>query len=165
MADAPDGLSNTILASELLSGSNAGPQGPGKYPYDIFYAGAGPFNAVANPDFPTQPELDAIGSAALNSSPEVRSNNGTMPLWYPAAQSAFNTAAPPNWRWPSAGGDCCPGGGHDWAHGIIPPRSMHSGGVNALLGDGSVRFIRDTIDLLTFQRLGNGKDGGVLGEF
>lgn len=38
-------------------------------------------------------------------------------------------------------------------------RSRHSGGVNALLADGSVRFVRDTINLQTWQRLGT-MDGG-----
>ena len=42
---------------------------------------------------------------------------------------------------------------------------MHTGGVNALLGDGSVRFIPNSIDLLTFQRLGNRSDGQPLGNF
>jgi len=43
----------------------------------------------------------------------------------------------------------------------------HSGGFNALLGDGSVRFIRYTIsccaDTSTFWRLGHKSDGNVLG--
>jgi prepilin-type processing-associated H-X9-DG protein len=165
MADVTDGLSNTLLASELLSGSNAPQGGPGKYPYDVFYAGDGPFNSVANKDFATQAELDAIGSAAKNSPQGIKSNNGSMPLWYAAGQSSLTTAAPPNWIWPTAGGNCCPGGAHDWGNGIVPPRSMHTGGVNGLLGDGSVRFIQNTIDILTFQRLGNRSDGGVLGNF
>jgi prepilin-type N-terminal cleavage/methylation domain-containing protein/prepilin-type processing-associated H-X9-DG protein len=164
IGDVPDGLSNTLLASELLSGDNAPDSGPGVYPYDIFYAGDSLFNAVANPNFATQAELDAIGSAAMNSPIGIKSNNGTLPLWYPALQSVLNTAAPPNWRWPSAGGACCPGGASDWGNGIFPPRSMHSGGVNALLGDGSVHFITNSVDLLTFQRLGNAKDGQVLGD-
>jgi prepilin-type processing-associated H-X9-DG protein len=42
---------------------------------------------------------------------------------------------------------------------------MHTGGVNALLGDGSVRFVQNSIDLLTFQRLGNARDGQPLGNF
>jgi len=165
MADVTDGLSNTLLASELLSGSNAPQSGPGKFPFDIFYAGDGPFNSVANKDNPTVAELDAIGSAAKNSPQGIKSNNGTMPLWYPGGQSALNTAATPNWKWPSAGGNCCPGGAHDWTPGIMPPRSMHTGGVNSVMGDGSVRFLRDSVDLLTFQRLGNARDGQVLGEF
>ena len=85
--------------------------------------------------------------------------------WYSIGQSALTTAATPNWQFPTAGGNCCPGGAHDWTWGIVPPRSMHSGGVNGLLGDGSVRFIRDSVDLLTFQRLGSMNDGNVLGEY
>ena len=164
MADVPDGLSNTLMCSEILSGSNASGS-TGRYPYDIFYTNNGLFNSVVNKDFPTQAELDNIGQTAQNSPSGMRSNNGTMWGWYAEGQSTFNAAATPNWRWPTAGGDCCPGGAHDWGYGIIPPRSMHSGGVNAVLGDGSVRFIRDTIDLGTFQRLGNARDGLVVGDF
>jgi len=42
---------------------------------------------------------------------------------------------------------------------------MHTGGVNAGLGDGSVRFLRDGIDVLTFQRLGSRNDGQVISNF
>ncbi len=164
MADVRDGLSNTLAASEILSGS--GQTGSsGVFPFDIFYAGDGPINAVVNKDFPTQAELDAIGNAARNSPQGFKSNNGTMWAWYAAAQSTLTTAAPPNWRWPSAGGNCCPGGAHDWGLGIIPPRSLHPGGVNAALGDASVRFISETVDLVTFQRLGHRADGQVLNNF
>jgi len=37
--------------------------------------------------------------------------------------------------------------------------------VNAVLGDASVRFLRNSIDLITFQRLGARADGQVLGNF
>jgi len=37
-------------------------------------------------------------------------------------------------------------------------RSKHSGGVNVLLGDGSVRFIRNSIDLATWRALGTMND-------
>jgi prepilin-type N-terminal cleavage/methylation domain-containing protein len=164
MADATDGLSNTLLASELLSGSGM-TGATGKYPYDFFYAGNGAFTSVANKDFPTAAELTNIGTIAKTSPVGVRSNNGTMWAWYAAGQSTLTTAATPNWQWPTAGGDCCPGGAHDWGYAIVPPRSMHTGGVNGLLGDGSVRFIPNAVDLLTFQRLGNARDGQPLGDF
>lgn len=164
LADITDGTSNTVMAAEILSGSgNTG--STGKYPYDFFYVGNGTINAVADKEFPTQAELDSIGSAALSSPIGFKSNNGTMWAWYAAGQSTFNAAAPPNWKYPTTGGDCCPGGAHDWGVGIVPPRSQHPGGVNACLADGSVRFITDNVDLLTWQRLGNRKDGQVVGDY
>ncbi len=33
-------------------------------------------------------------------------------------------------------------------------RSLHPGGMNATMGDGSVHFINETIDMNVFQRLG-----------
>ena len=164
MADTTDGLSNTLLASEMLPGSGA-TGSAGKYPFDIFYTGNSAFNSIANRDFPTAAELTTIGTIAKSSPIGYKSNNGAMWAWYAAGHSSLNTAATPNWQFPSAGGDCCPGGAHDWGQGILPPRSMHTGGVNALLGDGSVRFIPNSIDLLTFQRLGNRNDGQVVGNF
>jgi prepilin-type N-terminal cleavage/methylation domain-containing protein/prepilin-type processing-associated H-X9-DG protein len=44
-------------------------------------------------------------------------------------------------------------------------RSRHTGGVNAALCDGSVRFISNNIDLATWQGLGTMNGGEVLGEF
>jgi prepilin-type N-terminal cleavage/methylation domain-containing protein len=41
-------------------------------------------------------------------------------------------------------------------------RSYHTGGVNAILGDGSVRFINNSIDLQTYRALGTRSDGLVV---
>jgi prepilin-type processing-associated H-X9-DG protein len=43
--------------------------------------------------------------------------------------------------------------------------SQHSGGINACLGDGSVRFVRDSINLTTWRRLGSRSGGEVIGEY
>lgn len=43
--------------------------------------------------------------------------------------------------------------------------SRHTGGANFLFADGSVRFIRDTVDATTFSRLGSRNDGLVIGDF
>jgi prepilin-type N-terminal cleavage/methylation domain-containing protein/prepilin-type processing-associated H-X9-DG protein len=43
----------------------------------------------------------------------------------------------------------------------VPLSSQHSGGVNALLGDGSVRFIRDSVDILMLARYATRDDGQV----
>jgi len=47
----------------------------------------------------------------------------------------------------------------------IPLTSSHTGGVNTLLGDGSVRFLRDTIDINTLAFLATRDDGQVLPNF
>lgn len=47
----------------------------------------------------------------------------------------------------------------------IPLNSTHPGGVNVLLGDGSVRFIAETIQLETLGRLATRDDGQVVGEY
>ena len=44
----------------------------------------------------------------------------------------------------------------------VPLVANHSGGVNALLGDGSVRFLRDSTDLLMLARLATRDDGGII---
>jgi prepilin-type N-terminal cleavage/methylation domain-containing protein/prepilin-type processing-associated H-X9-DG protein len=38
-------------------------------------------------------------------------------------------------------------------------RSYHTGGVNVVMGDGSVRFLRDSIDLQTYRAMGTRNDG------
>jgi len=48
--------------------------------------------------------------------------------------------------------------GNQWA----AARSRHSGGVNAAFGDGSVRFIRDSIALPTWQAMGTKSGGEVV---
>ena len=47
----------------------------------------------------------------------------------------------------------------------VASRSMHSGGVNASLCDGAVRFVTDTVDLTTWQSLSGMADGSIVGEY
>lgn len=50
-------------------------------------------------------------------------------------------------------------------YGAMTSRSYHSGLVNSLLMDGSVRSIPDSINLQTWRNLGARNDGSALGEF
>jgi prepilin-type N-terminal cleavage/methylation domain-containing protein/prepilin-type processing-associated H-X9-DG protein len=47
----------------------------------------------------------------------------------------------------------------------VTSRSFHSGGVNVMLMDGSVRFVRNTIPLATWRALGTRAGGEVIGDF
>jgi prepilin-type N-terminal cleavage/methylation domain-containing protein/prepilin-type processing-associated H-X9-DG protein len=44
----------------------------------------------------------------------------------------------------------------------VPPSSRHPGGVNVLLGDGSVRFIKDTVSLPTWRAVGSRSGGETI---
>jgi prepilin-type processing-associated H-X9-DG protein len=43
--------------------------------------------------------------------------------------------------------------------------SQHTGGVQFVFADGSVRFISDNIDMATYANLGDKADGNVISEF
>ncbi|HEY4259414.1 MAG TPA: H-X9-DG-CTERM domain-containing protein, partial [Schlesneria sp.] len=48
---------------------------------------------------------------------------------------------------------------------IFAARSKHTGGVHALLGDGSTRFISQNIDINTWRNLSTMSDGQTVGDF
>ena len=148
--DVTDGLSKTIMAAEMLCG-----RGDGTYPFDIAQVGN---LGWSNAAMPSEAEVDRVGSAT----PQLTSGkNGRYWSRGLPAQTVLNTAAPPNWIHPNAifgfGGWQCTG-----SHQVNPPRSMHPGGVNVLLGDGAVKFANNEIGVTLFQRLGNRADGGVV---
>jgi len=68
----------------------------------------------------------------------------------------YYTPNPPN-QW-----DCGNASGNK---GLSTARSFHTSGVNLLLGDGSVRFIRDSIDLASWRGLSTRMGGEVPGDF
>ena len=66
--------------------------------------------------------------------------------------------------WPDGSGDCGNTGVCDNVGTNIPINSAHSGGVNALIGDGSVRFLRDSTSLAVLAQLATRNDGIPLSE-
>jgi prepilin-type N-terminal cleavage/methylation domain-containing protein/prepilin-type processing-associated H-X9-DG protein len=154
LQDIPDGTSNTVLATEYIPGYDA----------NNYFKVVGAI-AAANRAFITKAELDVVAAA-----PAVRAaltNNGRWWAWTSHSMSMINLAAPPNWKIDPAGGAGTGGAGLAWDSclGIVPARSQHAGGVNVCMADGSVRFISDSIDLFTWQCLGNAKDGKTLPDF
>ncbi|MBX6312236.1 MAG: DUF1559 domain-containing protein [Isosphaeraceae bacterium] len=140
-ADITDGLSNTGVFSErvLADGSNAivSPIA------DVFFSPAAPTTLD-----------DAIRQCQAV---DITNLSNQFPLFMGApwinGQHIFLHVTPPNTR------SC---GFFVYLRAVMPPSSRHPGGVNLLLGDGSVRFIKDSINLATWRALGTIQGGEVI---
>ncbi len=144
MGDLIDGSSNTVLMSESLLGSRQNTTGaitsrPLRERMICFMLGS-----TLNP--PPQPGLSGVVDPDLNaitlSCTQGMGYRGFGWIAGKTTASTFSAYLPPN----AVAADAV-------AHGIgfIGARSHHPGGANALMGDGSVRFIQETINLATWR--------------
>jgi prepilin-type N-terminal cleavage/methylation domain-containing protein len=154
-----DGTSKVIMAAEQLCGTG---DTSAVFPRNLALQGSNSvIAAIVNKNFPTQAEIDAI-AAAQQSPTAWMGSNGMAWGYNGGSSSTINMATRPNWTSPSGGGQSGPSLAYDWTWGVFPSRSRHPGLVNAVLVDGATVTLRDDIDLLTIQRLGNRFDGGVV---
>jgi prepilin-type processing-associated H-X9-DG protein len=161
LASFTDGLSNTVVAAEVKAyqpifkscfangsgGTMAGLNNP---------------NAVPAPSASLQYIVNAAGAGCKPDSGHVKWSIGS------ACYDGFTTALPPNTKAlagsPQLDYDLDTidenNGGPTYA--AIISRSYHPGGVNTLFGDGSVRFIKSTVDGTVWRALGTIAGGEVI---
>lgn len=166
MRDILDGTSNTIAYSEAMVGAALnGNQSRQNGVVDATYpAGSQMVNAFANQSL-VMSALSACSdrwktSTAANSFTNRRSERWG---WGTTGVTLFCTIVPPNskqYPWSSCRSQC-PGCGADAAQ-ISNANSQHPGGVNVCMGDGSVRFVKDTINMTTWWSLGTRANGEIL---
>ncbi|MBA4029859.1 MAG: prepilin-type cleavage/methylation domain-containing protein [Planctomyces sp.] len=159
--DCTDGTSNVVLAGEILKGDGVD---TAESDADIYQANPAP--TLSSTTFPTAADLVTTGtSCSITSTAQASMSRCGRDYSSPhSMHSQFNTAATPNWKQRT----CAFGGNFGECadrDGIYPARSRHTGGAHCLMGDGSVRFVSENVDLLTWQRAGARDDGNALGEF
>jgi high-affinity nickel-transport protein len=142
-----DGTSNTIAFSETLLGNGQTSTGstPGDYRRERYLL------------------PNTITVAGCQSASGGFWSGQRSAIWINGhyGDGLFNAFYPPN----SKNWDCgnSYGGGTYSNLAITSARSGHSGGVNVLLCDGSVRFVRDGIDPTTWQAVATRAGGEVVG--
>ena len=157
MAHVRDGTSNTLAMSETLLGDHtpttSGPMPTGTDQTRCMAQGnawapknSGPgYTGISNPDIPN----------------DLLSNTSNVWMGWRAMawiiskphMCTFSTYSPPNPPYA------------DWVargNGFFAARSLHPGGVNAAMTDGSVHFVSDTVELATWRALGTVAGGEVV---
>jgi len=152
----PDGLSHTVAYSERLRGTGTG-TGYSSRERDFGEIRVLPFCLSRDADY----ALDCCRLATVTTSPEM----SVFPAYRQGGYTwfigdfectAYSHAQEPNGRIPDAITR------NAWM-GIVTARSLHPGGVNSLMADGSVRFVKETIDRKVWRGLGT-RSGGELVE-
>lgn len=136
-----DGLSNTVMLSESLKGDKIVSTGPMPLPPHRRMGswGGSSSNPVGTPGFATggatirDPNLAAI-SATITSWRGLRGENWIRGVPYSVVTNGYLT---PNSRIPDINVH-----GRGW----FAPRSMHTGGAQVTMGDGSTHLVSDSID-------------------
>jgi prepilin-type N-terminal cleavage/methylation domain-containing protein/prepilin-type processing-associated H-X9-DG protein len=108
------------------------------------------------------PALLACNQAYVQNT-NISTANGNRWAWGATSITMFNTIVSPNsqqYKWNSCR-DGCPGCGPDDSI-FSNAQSSHPGGVNCLFGDGSVKFIKDSISPQTWMALGTRANGEVI---
>jgi prepilin-type N-terminal cleavage/methylation domain-containing protein/prepilin-type processing-associated H-X9-DG protein len=152
--DVTDGTSNTLFLSEALLGTGTdernvpAPSDPRRQAASV--------SSLASPN-PSGPGiLPPMSDAMCAQATRWVGDRGVAWIWGQMPQSTFTAYVTPN----SPLTDCA-------AHGVgrYKAASRHTGGVNVALGDGSVRFVSDTINVSTWQALATRGSGEVVGNF
>ena len=141
----PDGLSNTMMVSEqsdylfYSDGTRGGDYDMTSTANGLYRGHASGRDGSGNLS-QSSPGMDSRGQTYTTIRYRINQKTG----WQRGKDLIGVSAA----QWQSEGAN-------------VPLVSAHTGGVNALFGDGSVHFLTDSIDLLTLARLATRDDGGV----
>jgi prepilin-type N-terminal cleavage/methylation domain-containing protein/prepilin-type processing-associated H-X9-DG protein len=165
IASCSDGTSQTIAFSEQLRGDGNGAKFSRS---DYLGGGTSKWITVANTVGDAKSETTyyqamekACDTTAYNVVPNP-SSGFSMGRWWTVSGfgfGEFNAIQTPNGHHIMVCRDDCSAGCAPEPNSLSMATSNHSGGVNTLMGDGSVRFIKDSVNQQTWWALGS-RDGG-----
>jgi prepilin-type N-terminal cleavage/methylation domain-containing protein/prepilin-type processing-associated H-X9-DG protein len=170
--DCTDGTSNTVAFAESLVGDAANPvvshRNNAITGVTISANAEVPDASAVNYQNVLVPAITACSNAyqaaGNNNNANVESSTGNRWAWGGSAYTLFNTVVTPNSKsapWNTCTDSNCPGCALDSAT-FSNAQSNHPGGVNVMFGDGSVRFIKDSINPQTWMALGTRASGEVI---
>ncbi|WP_339729566.1 DUF1559 domain-containing protein [uncultured Gimesia sp.] len=154
--DLTDGSSNTLILSESLMGNKLDGSGLVADPQRQMARYRGGGMGAAGEGFTSAPGHNPDIVAAAIGAGNYDGRGRSSWIWGREHLTTFNTYMTPNSDVPDV---------HRNGFGWFAARSMHIGGVHVCLGDASVRFVSDSIDLNLWRALGTKGGGEVIGEF
>jgi prepilin-type processing-associated H-X9-DG protein len=152
-----DGLSQSLLGAEVKAYQQAYHDCPAAVPANLATPAAAPDPATVLATI--RGSSSQCGTAVAGHTHWVNGNS-----FY----DGFTTSLPPNTRslagTPAVDTDLCSEDEDDGGptYSAVTSRSYHPGGVNALFGDGGVRFIKNAIHWQTWRSLGSVSGGEVI---
>ena len=150
-----DGLSQTAMISESILGLTNGPfqlpSGSARNPQEIMAQQAA---VDINAQPPANLTLAECQSAGAGTSGYFNGQRNGSWVQGDFRHALYTHTFTPN----SKTYDCLRGSDYGWK----AARSRHPGGVNILFGDGGVRFIKDSVNVVAWQALGTRAGGEVI---
>ena len=161
-ADFPDGMSNTVIVSETIRATAASTYA--NDPTRVFLVTGN--NKTSGPPLTSDADYAALCLSLPATTTQFQATKGVRWHYGAPGHTLYNHRRPPNDPQP----DCRGGLPHSdksdplWSYMSlnITARSTHPGGVNSLLADGHVQFMKNTINVNTWQALGSRNGGEVI---
>jgi prepilin-type N-terminal cleavage/methylation domain-containing protein/prepilin-type processing-associated H-X9-DG protein len=145
VANVTDGTSNTAYFSEKIRGT-----GVANPSFDLL---------VFSNQISLQASLAACQQLNTLTAPPLTSRQGASWVMGEMCCTLYNHVSPPGST--SCAATNFTGNMANMAM-VVPPTSRHPGGCNVMMGDGSVRFIKNTVNVQTWQAIGTRNGGEVI---
>ena len=157
-----DGMSNTAAASETVRSTASSTYATD--PLNVFLVTGN--NSTTGPPLTSDADYASLCLSLPANTTQFQATKGVRWHYGAPGHSLYNHLRPPNDKLP----DCRGGLPHStrsdplWTYlsQNIVTRSRHSGGVNTLMADGHVQFMKNSINLLIWQGLGSMNGGEVI---